>query len=135
MRLIDEKEAYPSVPEGLFEKYKASMDRMHSIVRATLDHIAHGPFEDEDEDGDDGKEERRWIRSKTMDTIQDFIVPGSSVSVIRYHAFDKEDPQLHCPCDEHYDTGVLTCILLSEVPGLQVWLIFAMASSCLVLWG
>jgi len=42
------------------------------------------------------------------------------VSVIRYFAASEQETVVHSPCDEHFDTGVLTLILVSEVPGLEI---------------
>lgn len=115
MRLVDPKEAYPDEPKDLYDHFSRSLDRMHNLARSTLMHIAAGL-----PDGDGKEQEHRWITQSSLDACMEFMEPGSSVSVIRYFASESDAPALHCPCDEHYDTGVLTVILLSEVPGLQV---------------
>ena len=66
------------------------------------------------------KDPSRWLPQATLKPIKDFFPEGSSVSVIRYFAASDQETNLHSPCDEHFDTGVLTLIMISEVPGLEV---------------
>jgi hypothetical protein len=88
---------------------------------ATEGALAYPLSEQEIEDDKTGK---RWMNISTFKPIRDFLPEGSSMSVIRYSekietASDKE-LETHIPCDAHYDTGIVTFILISEVPGLEV---------------
>jgi isopenicillin N synthase-like dioxygenase len=109
MRLIDGEEAFPA-QKGLFRSFSAAMNHMHDVARCSFEKLALGPG--------DGQ---RWVTDDTLENTGPFRERGSSLSVIRYFDMSqKREEEEHVPCDAHYDTGILTMILLSEVPGLQV---------------
>ena len=145
IRLDDPQETYPASVEGLHPAFSSAMNHMHDIVRSALHKVGIGSSEAYNES------EGRWISEDFFTTAKDFLVGGSSLSVIRYYNMmnippesvlgekesEEKEPSYdapkdvedvygvaagdrHIPCSEHYDTGIFTLILLSEIPGLQV---------------
>jgi isopenicillin N synthase-like dioxygenase len=144
IRLNDPQESYPTV-EGLHHAFSSAMNHMHDIVHSALRKVSIGSQEVfADSDGP-------WIKPDFLETAKEFLIGGSSLSVIRYYNMMNipaesiieekvSDPSYedsmapksveddvggsagasHIPCGEHYDTGIFTLILLSEIPGLQV---------------
>jgi len=143
IRLKDDEKEYP--PEVL-EGFRKTMEYLYEVAYLGLMRLSQGPDPDSPPFKDDlfkaphpktvggtnskyekGKkkeenveDEKRWIPETTFKSVRDFIPEGSSMSVIRYFKMDTADESMNCPCDEHYDTGIVTMILISEVPGLQV---------------
>jgi len=67
---------------------------------------------------------KRWMDIQTWKPIRDFVPEGSSMSIIRYFnstEVDKSDAnEISEVCDAHFDTGLVTMILVSEIPGLEL---------------
>eukprot|EP01006_Ploeotia_vitrea_P006333 TRINITY_DN12850_c0_g1_i1.p1 TRINITY_DN12850_c0_g1~~TRINITY_DN12850_c0_g1_i1.p1 ORF type:complete len:329 (+),score=51.11 TRINITY_DN12850_c0_g1_i1:20-1006(+) len=64
--------------------------------------------------------DKTWGHADALHVIEEFAPEGSSISFIRYYKKDDKQQELHSPCDEHQDTGLLTCIFVSETPGLEM---------------
>src|SRR3990167_3161752 len=126
IRMVDEKENFP---ENVFDSFQECLEEFYKIVLCSFLRLAQGPsaeqaypnFYEEEFSKEEFKiDENYWIVPSQVHIVKEFIKEGSSVSVIRYFKRSEEDFNLHIPCSEHFDTGVLTCILVSEVPGLEV---------------
>mmetsp|Transcript_19708 Transcript_19708/g.27193 ORF Transcript_19708/g.27193 Transcript_19708/m.27193 type:complete len:351 (+) Transcript_19708:117-1169(+) len=117
MRLQEPQENFPGEIPDLYPAFHKAVNHMNDIVEAALSKLAPGP-----QIGRSAKE-GRWISEETLERTSSFRAGGSSLSVIRYFDMSQVDPKKeveHVPCESHYDTGILTLIRLSEVPGLQV---------------
>lgn len=54
-------------------------------------------------------------------SLKECVDERASVSYIRYYLPSTPQPAIRDVCDEHTDTGLLTLIMCSSVPGLQIW--------------
>jgi isopenicillin N synthase-like dioxygenase len=88
---------------GIFDAF---FERCYNTAWACFDSIAHHEEKD-----------TRLIPADTVAAIQEFVPVKSSVSVIHYLA--QEDDK--CACEEHTDTGLVTLLLRTAVPSLEIW--------------
>ena len=75
----DPPECYPTEVEGLQPAYSSAMNHMHDIVHSALYKLSLGStevFAESDE---------KWISPDFLETAKDFLIGGSSLSVIRYY--------------------------------------------------
>lgn len=110
IRLIDESKSYPKDPPALEENFRTGMDAMRDIAFNAL--YGLGTVE---------VGGNTCLDVVAVDKIKSFFPEGSSVSVIKYFVEDEGTEEDHVPLGEHVDTGVMTLIRISEVPGLQIF--------------
>eukprot|EP01120_Amphizonella_sp_Union-15-10_P015391 TRINITY_DN7919_c0_g1_i1.p1 TRINITY_DN7919_c0_g1~~TRINITY_DN7919_c0_g1_i1.p1 ORF type:complete len:311 (-),score=65.36 TRINITY_DN7919_c0_g1_i1:114-1046(-) len=58
------------------------------------------------------------LKPQDTEAIREFISGKSSISVIRYFIHDLESATV---CSEHKDTGILTFIVRTKFPSLEIW--------------
>eukprot|EP01012_Entosiphon_sulcatum_P021083 TRINITY_DN2587_c0_g1_i1.p1 TRINITY_DN2587_c0_g1~~TRINITY_DN2587_c0_g1_i1.p1 ORF type:complete len:321 (-),score=44.57 TRINITY_DN2587_c0_g1_i1:7-945(-) len=138
VRMIDKDESYPP---GLQQPLGAAMEWMYKLLWTCFLQLAQGPvptapsltdkfppiknYSMEElkqistpKRVDVNEDTTRWAPQSTVAVMYPFVPEGSSISIIRYFNQGKSG---HQSCEEHHDTGLLTCVMAGEVPGLEIY--------------
>jgi len=109
LRTTDPPNLWPK-SEEFKQIFNEFFETFYKIAEATFVGFSNH-FEEEKEDV--------LIPEENLDAIKSFIHQKSSVSIIKYFPHDEEPEK--CVCAEHKDTGLMTYILNTGVPSLQIY--------------
>jgi len=119
LSLTDPTQKMPDRPEQLGGTFKVLCENWEGMMKKFLKIML-----------DTTEPETGKPYSKDYSAIMEFVGMGSSVSIIDYHAIPKNEAKYassdkatddnHFPSATHFDTGLLTFIMCSSVPALQI---------------
>jgi len=112
----DRQNQFPSHPPDFKEKFSTAHSLLANIAWTLYLELVHF---------DPVKSDPLSRQDDVLSALKECLDDMASTSHIRYYlppASSTTSPGgLRDVCDEHTDTGILTLILCSKVPGLQVW--------------
>jgi len=113
LRPSDEENYWPRKPEGfraIFDNFFISYKNIANTCLEILSNFV--------EEGRHNPKKLPLIDKEKLEAIQEFLDSKSSVSMIHY--FQNKENET-CACGEHTDTGILTLLMHTQVPSLEIW--------------
>jgi len=113
----DRTQKFPETPSDLKEKYVEGLNIFHSITWNILRELCRFTHKYTNP-------EAIQFSDKDWNIIEDAVKEMGSIGVTHYSPRPKEEvdsSNMVDICSAHRDTGILTFVVVSEVPGLQVW--------------
>lgn len=107
IKIRGEEKGLPTVNQ-FDQNFKKLFAQLTNIVFGALEHVSKMEV--------NGK---TYFRDDTIPAIKQFMKDKSSLSAIHYFKTVKGETKI--VSDPHYDTGLLTGIITSSVPGLQIF--------------
>jgi len=109
----DRKDTFPEEPKGIKEAYKNSLSFFHKITWPILCELNAYTLKYTDPN-------TKPFTETEWKGIEQAVIEIGSIGITHYYPRpDGGDPLVDI-CSAHKDTGILTFVVVSEVPGLQV---------------
>jgi len=111
LRPFDPPELWPQAPADFKTAYDSFFASHSKVAFSCFETLAH--YIDQSD-----PTKKPLLNKDEIEAIQEFITSKSSVSMIHYFAHKFESA---CVCSEHKDTGLLTFIIRTKFPALEMW--------------
>jgi len=138
LRITDDAKLWPQLPERFKECFEEVFNDIKEISWNCFVALASDDRREEKEEKEE--KEERVISKETVDAVAEFVEKKSSLSLIHYFETkekmnnkehnekesddgkeEKEEEERIDVCSLHRDTGILTCAVVSEIQGLEMF--------------
>jgi len=109
LRISDEESYWPKFPLDFRDHFTKMYDFMHELAWACLITLANNKL----------KNNNPLLTTQQLSAIKDFAYKKSNISIIHYYPIASSSNKIACA--EHRDTGLITLLVSSNVPGLQIF--------------